>query len=377
MLWGESKFFANISKGDFLSPSVEKREARQSFDFIASQESFLPLKNLADRANQGNVSPQKISKQKNASAQSRGNKSREIKILMLLWRGETDAERGFLAELEALNYHATTTIVNVEGSLKQLKKILYTELNPKNYDYIYTFGTLTSLVAAEWANDSPLIFNAVSHPVATGLITHNEGHNGGNLSGVGTSAPMELQLENMKHILGDLKHLTVLVNPKEQNCLQSFEALELAAKEKSITLERVDISDEDAIATQLTKLGEGKPNGAIYVTSSSFFSENARAIFDHGRSQKIAMVAEQMDMIPYGALMGTGPSYESSGKMAAKILDMNYDANIILSAIPIQWPEFFCFINKNTAKILSLSPRDTPFKVLWIEDKAFLEEEHP
>jgi putative ABC transport system substrate-binding protein len=258
--------------------------------------------------------------------------------------------------------------------LKQLKKILYTELNPKDYDYIYSFGTLTSLVAAEWASDRPLIFNAVSHPVETGLITHNEGNNGGNLSGVGTSAPMEVQLENIKRLL-NTQHLRVLVNPMEQNCLQSFDALEVAAKSKGITLERIDIGDEDAVELQLTKLGENKANGALYVTSSSFFSENGRTIFDYGRSQKIAMVVEQMDMIPQGALMGTGPSYESSGKMAAKIVAMNYDYDIPLSAIPIQWPEFSCFINENTAKILNISFPDTALNVQWIEDKTPLERE--
>ncbi|MDR1434821.1 MAG: ABC transporter substrate-binding protein [Puniceicoccales bacterium] len=293
---------------------------------------------------------------------------KKIKILLLLWRGKTAAEQGFLEELDALGYEAATTIINVEGNLKRLNQILHGEINFSDYDYVYTFGTLTSLVASgSFKNSIPIIFNAVSHPFRVGLVASTENNNGGKLSGVCTSAPMEDQLKNIQTIL-PLKNLAVLVDPKEQNCLDGFDALEEAAKKQNITLLRFAINGEEEIQTALAKIGKVD---AIYVTSSSFFEENAKLIFDHGRSAKIPMVAEQMNMISNGALMGTAASYTSSGKVAAKILDINCKFKVPISAIPVQFPEFFCSINKNTAKILDIQISDAQandLKINWIED---------
>ncbi|MDR0740963.1 MAG: hypothetical protein LBF34_04630, partial [Puniceicoccales bacterium] len=90
------------------------------------------------------------------------DKSQTIKVLMILWHGETDAERGFLAELKAMGYQVTPTVINVDRNLKRLKQILFFEINYEDYDYIYTSGTLVALVTNEYVhNKIPVIFNAV------------------------------------------------------------------------------------------------------------------------------------------------------------------------------------------------------------------------
>jgi ABC-type uncharacterized transport system substrate-binding protein len=273
-------------------------------------------------------------------------KDKKIRILMLLWRGETEAERGFLDELKHLGYQITLTTINIDHNLKRLKQILHNELSPQNYDYIYTFGTLVSLVASEWTkNITPLVFNAVSYPIHSGLIARGEGHNGGNLSGIGISAPMDMQIKN----------LAVLVNPAEQNSLDTCGILEELAKASLITVERFEVRDEEEILKVLEKIRSKKIFDGIYVTSASLFMENSGSIFDFGREAKIPMIAEQIDMVKKGALLGTIASYESAGKTVAKIIDMNYINGIAMSNIPVQHSDFFCIVNRRTAEILGIN----------------------
>ncbi|MDR1906793.1 MAG: hypothetical protein LBQ03_01055 [Puniceicoccales bacterium] len=297
------------------------------------------------------------------------NKPREIKILMLLWHGETDAERGFLEALKEMDYHVTPTVFNVDRSLKRLKQILYFEINYEDYDCIYTFGTRISLIVSEHVhNKVPIVFNAVSYPTKAGLVKddtdRNTASNGRNFSGIGISAPMFVQLKNMQRIL-KVKHLAVLANPKEENCLDTLSMIEEIAPSFGITFKRFDITKAEEILPILTKIQSAPiPFDGIYVPSGSPFTENSEIIFNFGRTEKIAMVGEKEDMIRDGALMGTVAKYWEGGQLVAKILDMHRRYRISMAHIPIQYPEFYCIINRKIAEELGvhLDPEKINFK---------------
>ncbi|MDR3317798.1 MAG: ABC transporter substrate-binding protein [Puniceicoccales bacterium] len=309
------------------------------------------------------------------------SRSKKIKILMLLWRDETEAEQGFLQELKNLGYEVTLTTFNADYNLRGLKQALLEKdeqnvYNPNDYDYIYTFGTLVSLIAIEWLHKrnstTPIVFNVVSDPMRSGLVLDYAGHNGGNLSGVCTSPSVEKQLENARAIC-TIKYLFTLINPTEQNCLNTFEALEIFSKAKNITIVRIDITNENDIINKLKQIEKEKEKEkiltdmAIYIPSSSFFTKNIKSIFDYLRSIKMPIIAEQRDMIEMGGLIGLTASYDSAGKEAAQIIKLNRTDGIQMENIPVRFPKFFCFINKDTAERLSLSIDDQKLKVQWLE----------
>jgi putative ABC transport system substrate-binding protein len=299
-------------------------------------------------------------------------KSKTIKVLMLLWRGETDAERGFLEKLRELDYEVEKTVLDGKCNLKVFKQTLYTEFKSQDYDYIYTFGTLVSLVAVEWAHGGtpsatpPIVFNAVSDPFRVGLanLRVNDGHN---LSGVATSIPAEKQLENAQSFL-KIEHLFVLVCSREQNCLGGFEAIEAVAKAKKIPLSRVDVTSVEELGVQLERLAKERSlkNRVLYVPSSSFFTEHKQTIFERAIAMGIPTIVEQRDMVEAGALMGTTVSYESAGQLAAEIINMNHCFRVPVAAIPVQYPESLCQINRNTAEALDISIDGTGVEVDWI-----------
>ncbi|MDR0740165.1 MAG: hypothetical protein LBF34_00445, partial [Puniceicoccales bacterium] len=205
-----------------------------------------------------------------------------------------------------------------------------------------------------------------SHPIKAGLEEKSGNHNnGGNFSGVGISAPMFMQFENMQKIL-KAKYLAALANPKEQNCLDTLSMIKEIAPSFGITFECFDVTNEGEILPTLMKIKSAPiPFDAIYVLSGSPFTENSETIFKFGCEEKIAMVGEKEGMIRNGALMGTVVPYEQAGKLAAKIVDIHRRYRIAMAHIPIQYPEFYCIINRKVAEIFGLHPDPKKINFQW------------
>lgn len=74
-----------------------------------------------------------------------------LSIAMVVWRGETDAEKGFVDELKALGYQPTITVYNAQQNQRTLALMVRKELrnNIDQYDYIYTFGTTVTKVVKQ------------------------------------------------------------------------------------------------------------------------------------------------------------------------------------------------------------------------------------
>ncbi|MDR0417995.1 MAG: hypothetical protein LBH08_00980 [Puniceicoccales bacterium] len=298
------------------------------------------------------------------------SESKMIKVLMVLWHGETDAERGFLAALKAMGYLVVLTVINADRDLKHLRQALHFEINCEDYDYIYTFGTRVSLIVSEYVNNKvPIVFNAVGYPAKSGLVEDDMGHNsindGGNFSGVGVAAPMFMQLKNMQKVL-KVTHLAVLVNPQEQNSLDTLSMIKDVTPSFGIIVERFDVTNEKEIFLALTKIQSASiPFDAIYIPSGSPFTENSKVISDFGCKEKIAMIGEKEGMICDGALMGTVAKYRECGQLAAEIVNIHRRYRIAMAHIPVQYPKFYCIINQEVTETLGVHPNPEKINFQW------------
>ena len=126
-----------------------------------------------------------------------------LTIAMVLWRGETDAERGFLDELNRLGHHPTFVTFNANQDRTVLATLLRQQLLPSlaDYDYIYCFGTTaTAMVKSLVGNRKPLIFSIVSDPVGAGFLSDDKTENQ-MVAGTSNMVPMALQLANARRYL--------------------------------------------------------------------------------------------------------------------------------------------------------------------------------
>jgi ABC-type uncharacterized transport system substrate-binding protein len=287
-------------------------------------------------------------------------KDRGKAIRVLVLGGEEEVNREFLEGLREFEFSVSVDVVDGKGNSKNLEQRLRDEFSPMNYDYICPFSTPLSRITLEWLRKlnlphSPPIIFVASDPFRAGLVRSQKGDNGGNLSGVAASVPVEKQLGNARAFL-TIEHLLVFVCTREQHCLGTFEAIEVWAREKNVALSRIDVANGEELRAQLASLGrEPLPNGsAFYVPSSPLFAEHRKAIVECARSLKAPIIAEERRMIEAGALLGTTVDGRSVGRKAAEIAYINRISGVRMSAIPVQFPENSLSINGDTAKALGI-----------------------
>jgi putative ABC transport system substrate-binding protein len=284
--------------------------------------------------------------------------AKDLKIAMVLWRGETEAEKGFREGLKELGYSVQYTVTNAGQDRTELGRLLREELKPKldGFDYVYLFGTTVASAAKSIVQDKiPQIYNIVADPVGAGIVQSVES-SGGNIAGVTNEIPLPLQIQTVLKIIS-FKRLGLLFNPREKNSMLVREKLTDVAKK--FGFEVVDLRSppaQDMLQENLEKLrNKSIAVDAVYLPPDSFLVSNAKLIGSELTAAKVKSIGSIETYIEKGALMGLVPSFYELGKAAATIVH-RHQRGTKLTDIPVQaakQPQLL--INKTTSKALGIN----------------------
>ena len=284
--------------------------------------------------------------------------SKDLKIAMILWRGETRAEQGFKSGLKQLGYSAQYTIMNAAQDRKELARLLRNELEPRiaGFDYVYTFGTTVSKVTRTFLNDRiPHIFVAVTAPVESGIVD-SMGSSGGNVGGIKHGIDLSLQIGTALKVI-NFKRLGFIFNPREKN--SNIQRKELYAIAKNYDFEVIDLRSPPAqnmLQKNLQKLIDKSITvDAVYLPLDSFLISKAKLIGSRLRAAKVKSIGAHRKFITNGVMLGVIPDYYELGKVVATIVDRHQHGKK-LENIPIETvKEPGVIINKTTSKMLNIS----------------------
>jgi ABC-type uncharacterized transport system substrate-binding protein len=177
-----------------------------------------------------------------------------LKIFIITWRGNTEAENSFSDRLQELGHEVEYSTFDAGQSTKALINFLSTEFSIDGLDYVYTFGTSASLLVAEkLKNLVPQVFNVVSFPEKCGLINRNSSHNGGNLSGVKCYVPMDKQIDNARKFL-KFKTLGVLVSLKEKNSIECWYEIEEVSRKSGFQVNYIGIDKKKNFSKKMSEI---------------------------------------------------------------------------------------------------------------------------
>ncbi len=295
-----------------------------------------------------------------------------LNIVMILWRGETPAEKGLVRELEKLGYTVNVTVHDADKDKKRLTDILRKDVLPNltKFDYVYTFGTtVTTRTHAALPKDQRHIFNIVTDPVKSKIVDSVE-RPGRNVTGVSNKVFLPLQIENASKVL-PLKKLGILFNPQEKNSIfyvkelkaigqaRGFEVVEIRTPPKREKLQEVVRSIAD----------KAFDVDAVYLPGDSFLISNADAIGKPLTEGGVPTIAANSKYIAQGALLGTVPDYAGLGHLLARIVDRNRKGEP-LAAIAIAMPtsEITTLrVGKRAAEALGISVSGTVKNVEFVE----------
>ena len=287
-----------------------------------------------------------------------------LDIAMILWRGETDAERGFKEGLKELGYKVNLSVWDAAQDRKTLKSLLKSEVKPKlrKYDYIYTFGTTVTKATRTITKSrtTPHIFNIVSNPEKAGIKPGKEK----NVTGVSNKVPLDVQIESAMKVI-PFKKLGFIYNPRENNSVaQRIEIEEISkSSEEEYQFEVIPIKaapEKNELEASLNK-GLSKNIDVLYLPLDSYLLSKVHIIGQFIKDNKVKSIGSQKKYITQGALIGFVADYRSLGREAAKIIDRHEKGEKIKN-IPIYKVERpVLMINKNTVKLFNL---DIPQEIL-------------
>jgi len=279
--------------------------------------------------------------------------NKELKIALVLWRGETKAEISFKTKLKKLGYKVKYTIYNAQNQRYKFPDILRS-IKFKEFDYIYTFGTTASQMSKRLLdNKVPQIFNIVSAPVMANVVD-SMSNSGGNIAGVSNQVPLELQIKTALSVF-KFKRLALFFNPREQNSMIIRSKLIHLGQKYNFTVVSLRSPIKEMLNDNLKKLTNGTIKvDAVYLPADSFIVSNAKLIGQSLRDAKIKSIGAIKEYVEKGALIGTVTDYVKLGEMAANILD-KHQRGTPLTLIPVQIQEKpNLVLNKTTCDLLDI-----------------------
>ena len=249
--------------------------------------------------------------------------AKSLRIAMVLWRGETEAEKGFRDGVKEQGYTAEYVVMNAGQDRAELGRLLREDVKPKleTFDYVYAYGTTVALATKTIVQDKvPVVFNIVADPLGAGLVKSLDA-SGGNIAGVTNGVPLTLQLETALKI-GPIRRLGILFNLREKNSMLVRD--KIAEVARLLNVEVVDLRSppaQDMLQDNLRKLRDRTiAVDAVYLAPDSFIVSNAKLVGAELRAAKVRSIAAIETFVEEGALMGVVADYYELGRAAATIV---------------------------------------------------------
>lgn len=255
------------------------------------------------------------------------------RIAMVLWRGETEVERGFRAALAEQGVEATIEVHNIERDKSRLPGIVQ-KLRESPPDLVYTWGTSVTLgIAGRWdapAAESakhlsgvPMLFVMVAAPFDTGVAPAPPLPPRPDLTGVSHIAPLEAQIKAIRSYL-PLDKLGIVFNPAEANSVSNVEALRHLAERLGFTLLEAPVPagadgqpSPDAIPALVAGLAE-RGAQVLYIGPDNFVGNHREALTEAGIVEGLpAFTATELEIRDGDAMFGLVSRYEQVGRLAA------------------------------------------------------------
>ncbi|NLJ62358.1 MAG: ABC transporter substrate-binding protein [Alcaligenaceae bacterium] len=188
-------------------------------------------------------------------------------------------------------------------------------------DVIVAISTPSAQAVVAATKTIPVVYSGVTDPVAAQLVPSWE-PSGTNVSGVSDMLVLEKQLELIKQVVPEAKHVGMVYNPGEANSVVVVERLRelLSANDMSL-VEATAARTVDVGAAARSLVGKVD---VIYTSTDNNVVSAFEALVKVGNDAKIPIIASDTDSVARGAIAALGVNYYDlglqTGKMVVRIL---------------------------------------------------------
>jgi len=272
------------------------------------------------------------------------------------------AREGFIKALKDNSYvegkNVTFIQENAQGDMSTAQTIAKKFVD-KNVDLIFSIATPTTQAVKKATSTIPIVFTAVTDPVAAGLVNSLD-KPGGNVTGTSDMEPINDQLKLIKDLVPGAKRIGIIYNAGEVNSTVQVKIAKDDAASLGYSIVEATVSNSSEV-NQAAQSLVGKVD-AIWLPTDNTVASSVAAIIKVANSAKIPVVAAEKGMVEGGSLATLGISYSDlgyqAGLMAIKILKGEKPANIkVETAKDLQ-----LIINQKEADAIGLKIPDSIMK---------------
>jgi putative ABC transport system substrate-binding protein len=212
------------------------------------------------------------------------------------------------------------SVKNAQGDQNVLTKIADI-LRVEKCDLIFALGTQAAQVVKKKINDKPIVFGAVTDPVAAGLV-QSINNPGGNITGTSDKWPIALQVKLILEIVPKTKVIGIIYNAGEANSVAAVNDLKDVMKQFNLQLKEQTVTGTNDVNLAVQSL-LGKCD-VIYIPADNTAQSAAPIIIKICNDKDVPLFTGLSGIVEQGALATVGTNYfqvgKKTGQLAVEIL---------------------------------------------------------
>jgi len=260
-------------------------------------------------------------------AKNAGKSEYKVAISQIVEHPSLDATRqGFLAALKdagiAEGDNLKVDYNNAQGDQSNNNSIAQ-KIGSGKYDLVLGIATPSALALADKVKETPVLFAAVTDPLAAKIVT-NLDKPGGNVTGASDTNP-EAITQLMGFIADNFpktKNVGIVINEGEQNAVIMAKKAEEELGKKGIKLVKAPVTNTSEVKQAAESL-VGRVD-ALYITLDNMVVSGVDAIIEVANKNKLPFFSSDRDTVEKGAFATVGFKYYDHGyevgQMAVEIL---------------------------------------------------------
>lgn len=279
----------------------------------------------------------------------------KIGLVQLVEHPSLDTIReSIIAQMEADGYKDGDNIVidyqNAQNEQANLKTICQKFVSDGS-DLIIAISTPAAQAAFGETQEIPIVFSAVTDPVAAELVKDFEAP-GGNITGTSDLVSADKIMELALQITPDIKTIGALYSSSEVNSASVIEDLKAYAKKKGLKVEEAAVTNSSEIQQAAQSLA-GKCD-AVFSPIDNTVASAISVATDVFNSAKIPFYVGADSMVADGGLATYGINYETlgaeTGKMAVEVLKGGDTRTMAVKVMD----DMKAYVNQSTAKTIGI-----------------------
>ena len=253
-----------------------------------------------------------------------------IGIVQYVSAGALDSAReGIVEALEKGGYvdkkNVKITVYNPQAKQEDLATMA--EQAIQDNDLVFAIATPVALVlkaeAEKQGSDIPILFTAVTDPVASGIIS-SATKPGGNISGTSDMNPVADQIALAKELGITVSKVGIVFTSSESNSLIQANLADAKCRELGFTLVQRQISTVNDLQSAVTDLVENERVDVMYIPTDNIVADNINTVATICNNNKVITICGEEALVNGGGIVTLGINYKDLGKitgeMAVKVL---------------------------------------------------------